>query len=241
MLRVDRSVTPTMAKTPTLAQWELDHLRTIDHVVRLGHLRRVEPTRLVLDEGEVAIAPDAVVVHCAAAGFQVKPMLPIWGREAITLQPIRSGFPCFGAGLAGYVEAIIEDDEEKNGWCPPSPYSNSITEWCRMQVLGGRASMSFGANPDIKAWADGVALNPPAPLRSWRATRSSLLPSSASGERGRGHGPDGRARRHGVAGQARAARLACSLRCFARTGSTTTRRTTARAGRSARRSGRCAG
>ena len=30
MLRIDRSVTPTMAKTPTLAQWELDRLRTIE-------------------------------------------------------------------------------------------------------------------------------------------------------------------------------------------------------------------
>ena len=160
MLRVDRSVTPTMAKTPTLAQWELDHLRTLENVVRLGHVGRVEPSRIVLDEGDVVIAPDAVVVHCAAPGFQVKPLLPIWTADAITLQPIRSGFPCFGAGLAGYVEATIDDDEEKNGWCPPSPYSNSIAEWCRMQVLGGRASMSFGANPDIKAWADGVALNP---------------------------------------------------------------------------------
>ena len=44
MLRIDRSVTPTMAKTPTLAQWELDRLRTIEHVVRLGHLQHVEPT-----------------------------------------------------------------------------------------------------------------------------------------------------------------------------------------------------
>ena len=30
MLRIDRSVTPTMAKTPTLARWELDRLRTIE-------------------------------------------------------------------------------------------------------------------------------------------------------------------------------------------------------------------
>ncbi len=29
-----------------------------------------------------------------------------------------------------------------------------------MQVLGNRASMSFGADPDIKAWADQVSLNP---------------------------------------------------------------------------------
>jgi hypothetical protein len=29
-----------------------------------------------------------------------------------------------------------------------------------MNVLGTRATMSFGAEPDIKAWADQVALNP---------------------------------------------------------------------------------
>ena len=46
MLRIDRSVTPTMAKVPTLAQWELDWLRRIDRVVRLGHLVRVEPGQL---------------------------------------------------------------------------------------------------------------------------------------------------------------------------------------------------
>ena len=75
------------------------------------------------------------------------------------MQPIRAGFPCFGAALAGYVEAT-RDDDEKNRVCPPSPYSNSTRDWARMQVLGTRAAMSFGAEPDIKAWADGVQLNP---------------------------------------------------------------------------------
>ena len=160
MLRIDRSVTPTMAKTPTLAEWELDRLRTIDHVVRLGHLQHVEPTRMVLSQGEVAIAEDAVIVHCAASGLQYRPLVPIWGNEAITLQPIRSGFPCFGAALAGYVEATIDEDDAKNRLCPPSPYSNTPADWARMQVLGNRASMSFAAHPDIKAWADQVSLNP---------------------------------------------------------------------------------
>ena len=48
MLRIDRSLTPTMAKAPTLATWELDRLRTLEHVVRRGHVRRVEPGRLDL-------------------------------------------------------------------------------------------------------------------------------------------------------------------------------------------------
>jgi hypothetical protein len=159
MLRIDQSVTPTMAKVPTLAQWELDRLCTIDRVVRLGHLRHVQPGRLVLAEGEATIARDAVVVHCAASGLQYPPLVPIWGREAITLQPIRITFACFGAALAGYVEATLEDDALKNRLCPPAPFSNTTVDWARQQVLGSRAS-SFTSYPDIRDWADGVSLNP---------------------------------------------------------------------------------
>lgn len=160
MLRIDRSVAPTMAKTPTLATWELDLLRTIEHVVRLGHIRGVEPGRLVLDEGEVPIARDALVVHCASPGLVYPPLVPIWGEEAITIQPVRTGFPCFGAAISGHVEATRDDDVEKNRLCPPSPYSNTTADWSRMQVLGSRASMSFASDPELKAWADRTSLNP---------------------------------------------------------------------------------
>ena len=81
MLRIDTSVTPSMAKTPTLAQWELDQLRTLERVVRLGHVRRVEPGRIVLDGGSVPVAADAVVVHCAASGLKYPPRTPIWAPD----------------------------------------------------------------------------------------------------------------------------------------------------------------
>ena len=48
MMRVDRQVTPSMAKTPTLAFWELDRLRSIENVVRLGHVHHVHGTGDVL-------------------------------------------------------------------------------------------------------------------------------------------------------------------------------------------------
>ena len=54
------------------------------------------------------IADDALVVNCAADGLKMPPLVPIWAPEAITLQPVRAGFPCFGAALAGYVEATRE-------------------------------------------------------------------------------------------------------------------------------------
>jgi hypothetical protein len=160
MLRIDRSVNPTMAKAPTLAQWELDLLRSIENVVRLGKVRSVEPGRLVLDGGDVTVADDAVVVHCAAPGLHYPPLVPIWGPDAITLQPVRAGFPCFGAAVTGYVEATVDDDAEKNRLCPPSPYPDTPGSWARMQALGARAAQAFMADPGIKAWADTVPLNP---------------------------------------------------------------------------------
>ena len=160
MLRIDPSVTPTMAKTPTLAHWELDLLRGIERVVRLGHVRRVEPGRIELAEGDAAVHRDAVVVHCAASGLQYPPLIPIWGDEAITIQPVRAGFPCLAAALIGYVEATRDDDDKKNRICPPSPLSDTPTDWALMQALGGRAALAFTAEPDIKEWADRVALNP---------------------------------------------------------------------------------
>jgi hypothetical protein len=161
MLRIDRTVTPTMAKAPTLATWELELLRTIEDVVRRGHLGSVDRGRLTfLDGSTVRVADDAVVVHCAADGLKYPPLVPVWRPEDITLQPIRSGFPCFGAAVTGYVEATRDDDEEKNRLCPPSHYGDSLQTWAGMNVLGTRAAMSFSAEPDIKAWADGVALNP---------------------------------------------------------------------------------
>jgi hypothetical protein len=158
MLRIDRSVTPTMAKVPTLAEWELDRLRTIERVIRLGHIRHVEPGRLVLTDGDAPIAQDAVVVHCAASGLRYRPLVPIWGRAAITVQPIQLGFACFGAALAGYVEATLDDDTLKNRLCPPTPFSNTPADWARQQVLGARAS--FRSEAHIKNWAAGVSLNP---------------------------------------------------------------------------------
>jgi len=160
MIRIDPSVTPTMAKTPTLARWELGLLREIERVVRRGHVRRIEPGRIELDEGDAAIHREAVVVHCAASGLQYPPLVPIWGEEAITLQPVRAGFPCLGAALIGYVEATRDGDDEKNRVCRPSPLSNTPTDWALMQSLGARASRAVTAEPDIKEWLDGVALNP---------------------------------------------------------------------------------
>ena len=160
MLRIDREVVPTMAKTPTLGTWELDLLRTIEHVVRLGHIERVTASEIVFDEGVVPLEPGSLVVHCAASGLQYPPLVPLWEPDKIRLQTSRAGFPCFNAALAGYVEATRDDDRERNRLCPPTNLPDDPLSWAQMQVRGTLATRAFGAEPDIAAWANGCALNP---------------------------------------------------------------------------------
>ena len=109
MLRIDRSVTPTMAKAPTLGLWELDLLRSIEDVVRLRPhpvgaprpsgarrgLGRASPTT----RSSSTARPTGSRCHRSSRS----------GRPTRSpLQSVRAGFPCFGAAIAGYVEATSE-------------------------------------------------------------------------------------------------------------------------------------
>ena len=195
MLRIDPAATPTMAKTPTLATWELDLVRTIDDVIRRGHLRAVAPGRLAFADSDVHVPADTLVVHCAAEGLKYPGLKPIWTAEAITPQPVRVGFPCFGAALAGHVEATRDDDDEKNDVCRPSPYSNTPADWTTMQTIGGDASLAMSKESDLRAWSNTTTLNP-ARIPPDRANDPAVLTVTA------------RLREHIAAGRARLAEFA---------------------------------
>ena len=139
------------------------------------------------DGASVRVADDAVVVHCAADGLKNPPLVPIWRPEDITIQPVRAGFPCFGAALTGYVEATRRDDDEKNRLCPPSRFGNSLAQWAEMNVRGTRAAMAFGAEPDIAAWANRRRGQPvPDPARPPRLAGPRRRPRAAGGLDGPG-------------------------------------------------------
>jgi hypothetical protein len=54
---------------------ELSLLRRVTGVVRLGHVRRIEPGRIVLERGTVPTGPGALYVHCASSGLNPRSRL----------------------------------------------------------------------------------------------------------------------------------------------------------------------
>jgi NAD(P)-binding Rossmann-like domain len=158
--RVDPGVRPTMYRAATVGDWELDLLRRIRDVVRLGHVRRIERDRIVLEQGTIPASPRHLHVHCAADGLRRPPALPIFGPDRITLQPVRTGLVPFNAALVAFVEAHRKDDAEKNRLCPPNPYPDSPLDWARGTLVQMRAERGWGKEPDIQEWLERSRLNP---------------------------------------------------------------------------------
>jgi hypothetical protein len=158
--RVDPTVRPTMFKGATISDWEIELLRRIRNVDRLGHVRRIERDRIVLDEGTVPMSRGHLHIHCSAPGLPQRPALPIFDGDRITLQGVRLGLPPFAAAMIAFVEAHRDDDVERNRLCPPNPYPNTDLDWAGATLIGMNADYAWTREPDIVAWLDRSRLNP---------------------------------------------------------------------------------
>jgi hypothetical protein len=165
ILRVDRGVRPTMYRGATIGDWEVELLRRIEDVVRLGHVRRLERDQIVLDEGTIPTSPRRLHIHCAADGLPRPPVLPIFGAECITLQPVRTGLVPFNAALVAFIEAHRADDAEKNRLCPPNPYPDGALDWARTLLIQMQADRAWSKEADITEWLERSRLNPTRGLR----------------------------------------------------------------------------
>jgi NAD(P)-binding Rossmann-like domain len=159
LVRIDPSQPATMYRGTMLSRRELDAVRQIEDVVRLGHVRRIERDRIVLEQGEARTGPEVLHVDCTALGLRNAPATPIFQPGRIVLQQVRHNTPPFNAALLGFVEAHRDDDAEKNKLCPPNPYASSIDDWPRMMSRTWRTERRWLNEPDVAAWLAESRLN----------------------------------------------------------------------------------
>ncbi len=159
-MRVDTRIEPTMFRGAIVSEAELALLRRIEDVVRLGHVRAIEPDEIILEEGRVPTNGRTVHVHCASSGLARRALRPIFAPTKITLQPIFWGFACCQFATLGVVEASVEADDEKNRLCPPIHYWDSDLDYLSAFLTGLAGDRLRGAHPVIGAWAKSTRLNP---------------------------------------------------------------------------------
>jgi hypothetical protein len=159
LVRIDPSWPATMYRGTMLSARELDALRQIGDVVRLGRVRRIEADRIVLERGETETSADVLHVDCTALGLNNAPATPVFQPARIVIQQVRQLSPSFNAALIGFVEAHRDDDADKNELCPPNPYPSSIEDWPRMISRTWRTEERWLTEPDLSAWVTKSRLN----------------------------------------------------------------------------------
>ena len=157
---IDEAVEPTMFKYATVNELELEQLRSIKNVVRLGRVHRIDRDEIILESGVVPTSPRNLHVHCAAPGLRLSPGVPIFGEGTITLQPIRAGAIPFAAAITAYVEATRNDLTEKNKLCIPNPYMDVPTDLVRVTLTAMNAEYQWSKRSDITDWLQQTRLNP---------------------------------------------------------------------------------
>jgi hypothetical protein len=154
LVRLEEAVEPTMYRAATISQAELERLRLIENVVRLGRVTHIGEARIALEAGSIATDDKQIYVDCTANGAHRMPGRAIFEPNRITLQPVRNGLLPFSAALIAFVESAREDDAEKNRLCPPNPYPNAAVDWIAMNAISHRAQMSWFEEPDLLAWME---------------------------------------------------------------------------------------
>jgi hypothetical protein len=159
LLRIDTSVDPTMYRCAILSLAELDALRDIDDVVRVGHVQSIEPGRVALAGGTLDLDGSALYIDCTADGLGRREPTAVFSGGHISLQTVRTCQPAFSAAVIAHVEATYPDDATRNAFCNPVPYPHEPTDWLRMMLTFNRNQLQWFSDPDIMAWVDAARLN----------------------------------------------------------------------------------
>ena len=159
-VRIDPSVQPDVYRGATISTLELDSLRQIDNVVRLGRVRRIGTQRIAFDDTDVASDSNEIYVDCTAAGVRPVEPRPVFDRDRITMQYVTMGIAPWSAATIAAVEASDRDDERKNALCPPVTFTGEAADILRHAFAGMTGLIARGSEPDLGAWTENCRLNP---------------------------------------------------------------------------------
>ena len=139
---------------------ELDALRTVERVVRLGRVGGIESQRIELEHGEVATQPDTVHVDCTAAGVRPAMPRPIFAGDRITLQYVTITGATWSTATIGFIEATRDNDADKNRLTPPVTFSGNASDLLRFSYAAMSGLYARTAESDIATWSEACRLNP---------------------------------------------------------------------------------
>lgn len=174
--RIDPAVKPRGYHGAFVSDAEVEQLRRIRNVVRLGRVARIDADRIVLAHGAIPTGRDVLHIDCSAAGIPPRPARPVFAGDRITLQWVRLSQPTFSWSLIGHVEAAYRDEAEKNRICTPIAPPDEPRDWLRMMQTELANQLCWSKTPGIRDWQSRSRLDPfTGPIRSMNGTETEAM------------------------------------------------------------------
>jgi NAD(P)-binding Rossmann-like domain len=151
-LRIDLEHTPTMFHLASISKGEVEILRQIKNVIRMGRVQIIEKDRLVLEQGSVPLDAGTLCIDCTASAVEPRPTQPIFQENKIVLQILRLPQPSFSAALIAYVEANYASDAQRNQLCTPVPFPDKPAAYAKSMMVSMMNQFFWGQDKDLRQW-----------------------------------------------------------------------------------------
>jgi hypothetical protein len=152
VMRIDRDRMPTMFHLATMSEAEVEVLRRIHDVVRLGRVTAIEADAMQLQQGRVAVEPGTLFVDCTASAVRYKPPQPVFEGRRITVQLLRAPHVAFSAALTAYVEVHGGDVAQQNRLCPPVPFPHTLAAYVHTMAGNMRNQQLWSQDAALRQW-----------------------------------------------------------------------------------------
>ncbi|HSG90972.1 MAG TPA: NAD(P)/FAD-dependent oxidoreductase [Pseudomonadales bacterium] len=159
LVRLDPDVTPKMFHAATISRPELEALRAIRNVVRMGRVTHLGADEIRLEEGRIPTSLAHVHVDCSARAIPAGAPKTVFDGRLITPQTVRAYQPAFSAAFIAHVEAAYDDDALRNELCGVVPLPNHDVDWLPLTVANMMNMGRWSQDKDLQAWLAGNRLN----------------------------------------------------------------------------------
>ena len=157
LVRIDKGVKPKMFHGATISQREIEILRSIKNVVRMGRVTHINKNEIILEQGKINTPDKALHIDCTASAVPPSPMLPVFDGNTITIQTVRTVQPVFSAAFIAHIEASYPDKSDahrakKNQLCTVVPLPNHDTDWLRATAGQMFNQYLWSQEPGLREW-----------------------------------------------------------------------------------------
>ena len=151
-IRIDKNIRPKMFHGATSSVAEVEQLRRIKNVVRMGYVTEITTDEITFERGRLPATPGTLYVDCSARPVANEALKPVFEGDVITPQMIRPYQPVFSAAMIAYVELNYETEADKNRLARPVPLPNADTDYILFTLASLINQREWMAEPKLQKW-----------------------------------------------------------------------------------------